>query len=111
MEIIDSNFSKIRNISTNKDEGIVILGAGGDPQEWIKGICVDWKKKEISPTDVPEETFQEIHLLISTGGRRDLAMVFKKEAPLNIGRMAMWRLQFGDCSWISDFVVNYKKHY
>ena len=111
MEIMESRFFKIVEISNRKDEGIVILGAGGDPQDWIKGICEMWKKEDITPNDSPEYNFSEVHLLISTGGRRDLAMIFKKDAALNIGRMAMWRLRMGDCSWVSDFVVNYKKHY
>jgi hypothetical protein len=34
-------------------------------------------------------------------------MLFNKNGKHNIGKMAMWRLRFGDCSWVSDYIINY----
>jgi hypothetical protein len=38
MEILQGSFNDIVELSKNRKEGIVILGAGGDPQDWVKGI-------------------------------------------------------------------------
>jgi len=55
--------------------------------------------------------FGEFYKMVSTGGRMDLVMMFGEKNELDIGRFAMWRLNFGDASWLSDFFVNYRKHY
>lgn len=96
---------------TKGKEGIVCLGAGGDLQKWIKGIPEMWVEEKISKTKSPEKCFSNTYKLVSTGGRTDLAMIFKKDSNLNIGKMAMWRLRFGDCSWISDYKTNYAAHF
>jgi hypothetical protein len=28
-----------------------------------------------------------------------------------MGKMAMWRIKFGDCSWLSDYIHNYKNQF
>lgn len=96
---------------TKGKEGLVMLGAGGDPNEWVNGIAELLKESGSADSSIPEELFQAALLMTSTGGRNDLVLVFADKAPLNIGRLAMWRLQFGDNNWISDFKVNYAKHY
>ena len=93
-----------------KKEGLVILGAGEPHEEWITGITKLLQEEKILDGEL-EDIWSEFFLLKSTGGRHDLVMVFKKNPPINIGKMAIWRLQFGDISWISDFIVNYRKHY
>ena len=35
-------------------------------------------------------------------------MIFKTKSQLDIGKLAMWRLKFGDATWLSDYVVNYR---
>lgn len=94
-------FSKLPN-----SEGIVLLGTGGDLQDWINGVTKELNKAGIvkgTPSDIWEGAYQ----LTTTGGRIDLALPFKESAKFNIGKLAMWRLQFGDCSWISDYKDNY----
>lgn len=50
--------------------------------------------------------------LETTGGRIDLALVFNnKRDALNIGKLAIWRINFGDASWISDYLDNYYDQY
>lgn len=93
-------------------EGLVVLGAGGDQQEWIDGLTDHISKGGGFRSSNPDDVFAGFYSLVSTGGRNDLVMVFKKDAMINLGRLAMVRLMFGgDVSWLSDFIPNYAKHY
>jgi len=104
--IQDSTFSTLSELSKNS-EGIVLLGAGGELTEWITGVSDILKKEGVTDGDV-KDNFSEFHKLTTSGGRTDLLMLFSNTHKLNIGKMAMWRLRFGDCSWLSDYVVNYR---
>lgn len=90
-----------------EEEGIVLLGAGGDTKEWIDGVTASLHDEGISTSANPDDLWKSAQLLTTTGGRTDLVLTFKSGAPINIGKMAMWRLRFGDCSWISDYRRNY----
>lgn len=90
-----------------KHEGIVLLGCGGDLQEWIEGVTQSLIDAKVTPLAKPEELFSKFIKLTTTGGRTDLTLIFSTSPKINIGAMAMWRLRFGDCSWISDYLVNY----
>lgn len=92
-------------------EGIVVMGAGGDPNEWIDGIFDLWKKEGIAGGDSAADAFDNHMVLKTTGGRTDLVLPFKDGADLQMGKMAMWRLRFGDCSWISDYKDNYAEQH
>jgi len=55
-----------------------------------------------------EENFKlPILELTTSGGRVDLAFVFQEKTKIDMGKLAMWRLRFGDCSWITDYQINY----
>ncbi len=97
------------NVADN--EGIVLLGAGGDLNCWLNGVAKSLSEEGIAETSNPDELFTERYFMKTTGGRTDLALVvdFSK---VDSGKMAMWRLRFGDCSWIKDYIVNYaNQHY
>ena len=106
---------KIKKGSFNKlckmNDGLVLIGTGGDLMEWINGVSGMWKEEGISNTSDPNELFKGIYTLITTGGRIDLVLDFKNGANIDINKLAIWRLRFGDASWISDFVKNYSDHY
>lgn len=102
-----TNFNQLTQLAKKGYEGIVILGAGGSPNEWTDGIFELLQKEGITKAQSIEEVFEDAMLLKTTGGRTDLAMVFTENADLEMGKLAMWRLRFGDCSWISDYVENY----
>ena len=88
------------------EEGLVLQGCGGDPQEWVDGInnllteagiLLDgstFKTKAVS-------SFQH-------DGVTCLLFPFE-DVKLDMGRLAMWRLQthgqFGG-TWLSDYVPN-----
>lgn len=85
-------------------EGLILMGCGGDPQEWLDGI---------------NNLFSEIGIL-QNGSRFETIHSFQHKhltcllypfdgVELNIGKLAVWRLQshadFGG-TWLSDFVPN-----
>lgn len=87
-------------------EGLVFFGAGGKLTDWTEGIT-----EELSKTGIINENdadkFFNFKVLNTSGGRQDLVFIFKTDAKINISKLAIWRLQFGDCSWISDYITNY----
>jgi len=103
------NYTKFNDFveSTTDKEGIVILGAGGDLEEWINGIAGILKEEGISTASTLEELFIERFLLKTTGGRTDLALVVDFDKA-EVGKMAMWRLRLLKCCWISDYKDNYR---
>lgn len=111
-EVKEGSFNDAVRLSKNeKKEGLVLLGAGGDPKDWINGIS-DMLLKEGIATGTKHSMWDDkFYKMTSTGGRTDLLMVFKESTTISMGKMAIWRLKFGDNSWLSDFIVNYKKHY
>lgn len=85
-------------------EGLILQGCGGDPQEWVDGIngllteagiLLDGSKFE------NVQTFQH-------DGLTNLLFPFEG-VQLDMGKLAMWRLQthsqFGG-TWLSDYVPN-----
>jgi len=104
-----STFSSELEMLKNK-EGIVLMGCGGDLSEWVDGVSEILVKEQISGGF--EKSFEpECIQLSTTDGRIDLIMIFKKDTDLKIGKLAMWRLRFGECSWLSDYIVNYARHH
>ena len=100
--------AKIADMNT---EGLVILGCGGNLNEWIDGVTRILAKENIVPSANPADSFDDPFYLKTTGGRTDLVMPFKKGAKINIRKLAIWRIKFGDTSWISDYIVNYEDQY
>lgn len=85
-------------------EGLVLIGCGGDLQEWLDGINDMLTEAGILQNG---SKFQNI----STFQYEDLTWLLYpfEGVDLNIGKLAMWRLQthanFGG-TWLSDFVPN-----
>ena len=92
---------------TKSQEGIVLLGCGGDHQQWIDGITDYLKNEKIAI----ENPWDKVYLLTTSGGRYDIAFVFKMPYTFDMNKMVLWRMTWGDCSWISDYLVNYKKQF
>jgi len=91
-------------------EGLVFLGAGGDINQWITGVTNELNKSGIV-TGTPDQIWQKAYKISTTGGRHDLILIFNPHAKFDMGKLAMWRLRFGDTSWISDYIVNYAKQH
>lgn len=95
-------FEYVYNQVAKGKEGIVLLGCD-NLEEWYNGVMDMFKDFDISPQD-----FIAPYYLKTTGGRTDMVLQDKKGV---CGKLVMWRLAFGGCSWMSDYVVNYAKHH
>lgn len=113
MEEIKFNDFKDQMIERKK-EGIVLLGCdvSNGVEEFIEGLGSMLKEHDIIETEVPDELWSDIYLLTTTGGRNDLAYVFKNQAKFNMGAFALWNVRAGNkTSWISDYIDNYADHH
>jgi len=97
-------FKKFKAETDNK-EGIVCLGCGGELSQWVDGVT-KVLNDEVIATGTPDQLWDKVYKMETSGGRVDLAFVMSNTAQFNGGKMAMWRLRFGDCSWISDYKTN-----
>ena len=102
METKVSNFATLQELSLTQD-GLVLLGAGGDLQEWIDGIT-----KMLKDEDIASDAFEVTgaYKVTTIGGRADLLLLFDWST-VTVGKLAIWRIAFGDCSWLSDYIPNY----
>lgn len=103
------SFDALHDLTT---VALVFMGVGGSTQEWVDGVA-DILVKEGIVTKQP--VFSEAYVLSGNvrgpQGRRDLVMVFPSHSHINMGKLAIWRLDFGDVSWADDFVANYGRDY
>ena len=104
----------IRLISTEQlrrmgdQEGLVLQGCGGDPQEWLDGINEILAQECILKKGAG---FEEAYTF-----RRDgltcMLFPFKENMELDVGKLAVWRLAsysaFGG-TWLFDFLLNVVK--
>ena len=86
-------------------EGLILQGCGGDPQEWLDGINQILTDEGILKKGARfEEAYTFEH-----DGLTCLLSPFKEGMAIEMGRLAMWRLQthphFGG-TWLSDYVPN-----
>lgn len=106
MKVTKKSFAEI---DCNK-EGLVLLGCS-NYDSWIEGVSGLMKDEKITETSNPDLLWEEAYVVTTTDNRNDIVLVFSDSAKFSMGRMAMWRLRFGDCSWISDYVVNYSNQH
>ena len=101
----------IQSISTEQlrrmgdQEGFVLQGCGGDPQEWLDGINEILTEEDILKKGARfEEAYTFQH-----DGLTCLLFPFKQDMELDMGKLAVWRLgthsTFGG-TWLSDYVPN-----
>lgn len=113
--IKEIDFAELKEQFGDK-EGIVCLGVSA-PEDWIQGITNLWVDDDLvikqPETDMydPKVYFSGFYLLATSGGRRDLVFIFKEDMSVDMSKLAMWRLRFGSCSWLSDYFVNYADNY
>lgn len=86
-------------------EGLVLQGCGGDPQEWLDGINQILTDEGILKKGTRfEEAYTFKH-----EGLTCLLFPFKEGMSIEMGKLAVWRLgthsTFGG-TWLSDYVPN-----
>ena len=85
----------IREISVDKlrrmedQEGLIIQGCGGDLQEWVDGINEILTEEGILKKGTK---FEDVYSF-QRGEVTCLLFPFKDDVPLDVGKLAMWRLQ------------------
>lgn len=114
-ESLDSGFPHKPFDALLTDEnknGMVVMGVGGDPQEWVDGISKMLIKEGIAKSaPVFQDAFMLDGNVAGKDGRADLVLIFSPHAGISMGRLAIWRLHFGSASWIDDFITNYGHDY
>lgn len=91
----------------NGQEGLILQGCGGELQDWVDGINDMLIKSDIlfGGTKFKAENC----LAFENEGLTNLLFPFSEDVKLNMGKLAMWRLQthesFGG-EWLSDYVNN-----
>jgi len=98
VRVTDIKFDELGQL-LGQTEALVFTGCGGKVSEWTEGV------KDALKDMVP--VVDQWYKLTTTGGRVDLVMPLPDEK-LDIGKLAIWRVQFGDCSWWSDYRTNYR---
>lgn len=88
-------------------EGLVMLGCSGKIEDWKQGAVESLVEEEIGAGEFKDFFEKKPLILETTGGRHDLVFFIRENTKLNMGRLVVWRLRFGDCSWWSDYMVNY----
>ena len=94
---------ELRNMKDK--EGLIIQGCGGDLNEWTDGINEMLTESGIL---ADETKFTEVYEF-QNEGLTCLMFPFDDKVKIEIGKLAMWRLQtheqFGG-TWLSDYVPN-----
>lgn len=91
----------------NGQEGLILQGCGGEAQEWLDGINKMLAESEIllEGTKFTAESCRTF----AHDGLTCLLFPFSSNMKLDVGKLAMWRLQthgeFGG-TWLSDYVEN-----
>ena len=91
----------------NGQEGLILQGYGGELQDWVDGINDMLIKSDILFDGTKFKA--ENCLSFENEGLTNLLFPFSEDVKLNMGKLAMWRLQthsnFGG-KWLSDYVDN-----
>lgn len=86
-------------------EGLIIQGCGGDLNEWVDGINGLLTESGILKDGTKFTQVYEFN----NEGLTCLMFLFDKKIKLEMGKLAIWRLQthaqFGG-TWLSDYVPN-----
>ena len=94
--------SKLRTMK--EDEGLILQGCGGDPQEWLDGI-----NNMLTEAGILLNGTQFENISVFKNDGCTCIMFPFEDAELDVGKLAMWRLetheQFGG-TWLSDYVPN-----
>ena len=92
---------------------IVVLGAGGSPEDWVQGIDGELKHSSItSANNCFIRAYTLSNNVLGAKGRCDLVLVFDPAVKPNMGKMALWRVGWnGAIGWTDDFIANHGADY
>ena len=105
MSVRKINAEDLRRMKDN--EGLILQGCGGSLDEWVDGINDMLTESEILLDGTKFKA--ENCCAFENEGLTNLMFLFSEEVKLDMGKLAMWRLQthekFGG-KWLSDYVDN-----
>ncbi len=105
MSVRKINAEDLRRMKDN--EGLILQGCGGSLDEWVDGINDMLTESEILLNGTKFKA--ENCCAFENEGLTNLMFLFSEEVKLDMGKLAMWRLQahekFGG-KWLSDYVDN-----
>jgi hypothetical protein len=93
----------LKDILYTHGESLVFLGAGGPAEEWVNGVH-DLLFAEGITTERDPVKFWKYQEKIDFVSRSDLILTFPDD--VDLGKLAIWRLRFGDTMWLSDYIDN-----
>lgn len=105
MSVKSVNTEELRSMSNT--EGLVLQGCGGELKEWIDGINGLFKRSGILLED--SEFKEDDCYTFKNGEFTCLLFPFSDDISIDLGKMAMWRLQTHQDlggTWFSDYVDN-----
>ena len=105
MSVKSVNTEELRSMSNT--EGLVLQGCGGELKEWIDGINGLFKRSGILLED--SEFKEDDCYTFKNGDLTCLLFPFNDNVSIDLGKMAMWRLQTHQDlggTWFSDYVDN-----
>ena len=121
MEIRDIKFKELNELCGQGKEGVVFYCLAETPEEIPAVVHKFWAGAECFTREcIPEEVFSHSLRLSrpakddKTGEEfvaHDIALVFRSDAPIAMGRLAMVKLQGPAASWVSDYVPNMRKNF
>lgn len=104
--MIELKATTTTDLLTEAKEGMVAIGTGGDPNDWIEGINKMMVDEEVTSnpeifTDIRSFDIGDLHYLVFMFPEPEV------DEDFNVGRLAMVRLANGEfLKWLSDFKVN-----
>ncbi len=105
MSVKTINTDELRKM--NGCEGLILQGCGGELQEWVDGMNDMLIESNILLDGTKFKA--ENCLAFENEGLTNLLFLFSENVKLDIGKLAVWRLQthenFGGI-WLSDYVDN-----
>lgn len=105
MSVKSVNTEELRSMSNT--EGLVLQGCGGELKEWVDGINGLFKRAGILLED--SEFKEDDCYTFKNGDLTCLLFPFNDNLSIDLGKMAMWRLQTHQDlggTWFSDYVDN-----
>lgn len=103
MAIQDITTESLRKM--HNDEGLILQGCGGEPQEWLDGINQMLTEDGILLDGTKFEDIQKFQ----NGDCTCLLFPFNETVKIDMEKLVIWRIktheQFGG-TWLSDYVPN-----
>jgi len=114
LKVKELGFSNLKELASNgkgnRAEGLVILGCGGDLNEWVNGVSQELHTAAVTTTNDPKVLWGNIYKTTTKDLRVDLTFMFNEafKELFDVPKLAIWRIRWGGASWLSDYLRNFE---